>query len=223
MAALAAGIACGGAPAEGDESVGEGASALTASLHPVADTYLDEDRRNRAFGGQTTLRLDGDDRDRALVRFDLAGLAGARIASAKLRLSVVDAPRGCRASGLRLGAFRMRRGWTESGATFACPNDVMPGNGTLDCPGGTWNMEPGHSGQAPWVTPATSTAVLRDGGTETAVFDVTADVRVFVSGGAPNDGWLVQKLTREDEGRVSFGSRESAKKPVLVVTFSTGA
>ncbi len=51
--ALAAGIACGGAADEGEELVGGSASALTASVYPVSDTYLDEDRRNRAFGGQT--------------------------------------------------------------------------------------------------------------------------------------------------------------------------
>lgn len=196
--------ACAGArdesPRSEDERVESTAEGLTASLPASADTYLDEDAPNKAFGARSALRLSDDEQNRVLVRFDLASLTGAQsslasVTSATLRFTVAEAPRRCEARGLALSVHRMKRAWTEGGATFRCPDDINPSNSAFDCPasvGGGWDMDSERSSQAPWVLAPTDLARVHNGVGGSVSFDVTADVRAFLSGATPNHGWLVR-------------------------------
>ncbi|MBL8612157.1 MAG: DNRLRE domain-containing protein, partial [Myxococcales bacterium] len=175
--------ACAG-PASDDEGerVGTASEALQTSLAAAADTYVDEDHPHRASGGASTLLVEGDGESHVLVRFDLASAAGSlsRVDSATLVLTVLGGARRCGGHGQPLAVHRMRRGWTEAGATYRCPDDAVPTNGSYECPAGGWDMDPRRPSDAPWVTPPTDVEVVHDGRAGTVRFDVTADVRAFV-------------------------------------------
>lgn len=85
------------------------AHAETLSFPPVADAYVDATYPTTSYGTSTAMWLDSSPRKQAFMRFDLAGLAGRSVVSARLRIY----QRGFSDSGGRV--FGMTTGtWTES-------------------------------------------------------------------------------------------------------------
>jgi hypothetical protein len=62
----------------------------TLEFAALADTYVDSDEADMNFGGSAALWIDGSPRRIALLRFAVAGVAGRRVLSARLRLAVTD-------------------------------------------------------------------------------------------------------------------------------------
>jgi hypothetical protein len=202
------------------------ARAATITLHPVADTTLEEFSPNSNMGGGTTFVAGGrrqGGRDRALMLFDIFDNlpAGATINSASLTLSVVGVPSGGFNSTFDLN--RILASWGEGngsdhGGSPAGPNQA------------TWNNRLGTSG-SPWTTPggdfsptvSASRAITSFGSyTFGSTANLIADVQSWLTTPGSNFGWL---LRSESEARATsirrFGSRDDAvNSPSLVISYT---
>ena len=78
----------------GNESAASAPVSVTTpgnlSFAPVADAYIQQDLPTANFGGRTTVQVDGSPIKRSLLRFSVAGVGSGGVASALLRLYVVD-------------------------------------------------------------------------------------------------------------------------------------
>ena len=112
-------------------------------------------------------------------------------------------------------AFRLKKDWTELGATWNCAIDSDTSNKKADCSGVTqWSM--GAVPPNPWVTPATSQVGIAPTQTGTVSFDVMADVQGFLSEAFNDYGWMLWSGTAAEF--VDFTSRETSTPPRLVLT-----
>lgn len=190
------------------------ASAVITTLSSNGDTYLRGGGGSNANEGASTfLRIQSTGTNRALVRFDqgaiAAAVAGGTLTSATLELFIETNDNNWGA-GRPVDVHRITADWTESGATFNCPNDTNTSNGSADCPmqwnGGTFNAT------------ETATFVQTDGVTGYVSFNVTADVSAFLLG-TSNFGWLVKKEAEGQNGSVEYSSREgtAGQNPRLVL------
>jgi len=236
LVAVLIAIGCGGSP--GDSSADSPAGSPAGSgpvaearlaqvsggntLLASADTYVPQLLPNQNFGAKNTLIISN-----ALVRFDQAAIeavlpAGSAVTSARLDVTIDAALTLPLKSGSTIGAFRMTRAWTESGATFHCAVDSNTGNAKADCSGtNAWKMD--GSSPTPWATPATATAPIKTGQTGVLSFDVTADVRGFLGGSFTNFGWQLRSDALTGAVLLAVGSRESSKPPRLVISVACGA
>jgi hypothetical protein len=185
-----------------------------ATVAAVADTYLrGGGGANSNEGGATFLRIQRTGSNRALVRFDPAAIgaavSGGTLQSASLEL-FIETNDGNWGSGREVDVHRVTTSWTESGATFNCPDDANPANGEPDCPL-PWN---GGS----FASTPSATLVQTNGATGTVSFDVTADVLAFLAGG-PHFGWLIKKRDEGQNGSVEYTSRQgvAGREPRLVL------
>lgn len=205
--------------AEGD--VGELSEALetqpvdTVTLNITSDTSVRASQPNKNFGTQGSL-----DVNRGLVIVDQTTLSNATphgdyVLSAKLRLTLVPTtlPRLQR----NLGAHRVLKPWTESGATWNCAIDANTSNSSADCSGATkWAMT---SSNDAFVTTATGTTVLPSARTGVVEIDVTADVRKFKRDPTvKNYGWLLKTGLGNGSEVADIASRESSTPPQLVLS-----
>jgi hypothetical protein len=201
-----------------------GTIAATAPLAPSADTYLREGPPNQNQGADTILRLQNSGINRAPLMWDPTVIAQAigagTVTAARIELTISDNGDnwGRDSSGRTIDLHRMTRAWTESGATWNCAVDSNPMNQRPDCAGATaWEM--GHPESAhPWAPTPTATQAIHNGQRGVVTFDVTADVAGMVTGGGAQHGWILKKTNERANGRVEFGSRESASAPRLVLT-----
>jgi beta-glucanase (GH16 family) len=67
-----------------------GAQTSSLTLRPVADAYVNRSSPDSNYGSRSTLSVDGSPVIRSFLRFDVRGLNGARVSSARLRLYVTD-------------------------------------------------------------------------------------------------------------------------------------
>ena len=186
------------------------------TLTPSADTSVMALTPNQNYGRAKILIV-----NEALIQFDQAALAtlvppGGVVSSAHLQVTLDAALTIPVKNGSTLGVFRMTHPWTEAGATFNCAVDSNTANLKADCSESTaWKLS--STNGLPWTSIATATSPVTTGETGTLTFDVTADVRGFVTRAFPDDGWIIRS---EAFGRtfVAFGSRESTKPPILTVT-----
>jgi hypothetical protein len=148
------------------------------------------------------------------VRFEPAAITAAvgsgSLVSARLELYIAANAGNWGASGGTVDAHALAAPWTEPGATWNCPADANPANGSPDCAvqwsGGGFAEEP-------------SDTVLHTNDLEGWVgFDVGADVAAFLAGGS-HHGWLIKKTEEGQTGRVDYASREagSGTEPRLVL------
>ena len=179
--------------------------AQTVTLQSVADTYLRSGSPNQNQGSDTFLRIQSSGNNRSLVRFDSAAITAAvgngSLASARLELYIQSNSNNWDTEGRTVDAHRLTSSWSESGATWNCGIDSNPGNSSADCStqwaGGQFAEEP-------------SDTVLHTNGLSGWIrFDVTADVRAFLSGTA-NYGWIVKKTEESQNGQVEYTSRQGA-------------
>jgi hypothetical protein len=203
----------------GDASVTTPGAAATTLL-PARDTSVrDGIFANVSFGVTPTLFV-----NQALIAFDQQSLAaltaaGQQVVSAELEVTVTGnpLPRGRRAT---VGAFRLTHDWSETRATWNCAADTNLADGHENCAAANvWNMgEPSARRPNPWSSPATGSASISAGQAGRLTFDVTADVRGFVSAGRPNFGWILQSDEIDDLHALILGSRMSKLPPRLLVT-----
>src|SRR3990172_4870951 len=168
------------------------AQAQTAALRATQDTYIRRLFPNQNQGDEAVLVIRALARNRPLLQFDQAQIAGAvgsgTLVSAKLRLTIVFNGNNWGAVGREVGVHRLTQAWTELGATWNCPDDTNVANHRPDCT--QWDM--GEGAPDPFVP--TPTAVVRHRNDQTGVveWDVTPDVAAFLAGPAPNVGWLLK-------------------------------
>jgi len=191
-------------------------------LTPSADTYLREGAPNQNQGTETSLRLQNSGNNRALLMWDPTVISQAigagTLMAARIELTISDNGDNWGTSGRTIDLHPMTRAWTETGATWNCAEDANPINRRPDCADTTaWEMGPPDSAH-PWVPTPTATLTIHNGDTGVVTFDVTADVAGIVTGGGAQYGWILKKTNERANGRVEFGSRESASGPRLVLT-----
>jgi hypothetical protein len=165
----------------------------------AADTTLEERTPNLSFGGLPVLQLRSGNKEHLLLRVDDAELTARsgnrQVVSASLELFVIATGLNW-GNGRTLGAHRVLTDWTERDATWRCPR-----GGGGSCPD-RWD-----GGR--FVAVPTGTALQTNAAGRRIVFDVTADVRAFLDGSAPNFGWLVKKTGPAANGLALYGSREN--------------
>ena len=202
-------------------------SALTsAPLKVAADTYVSAKAPHKNHGRRAYLKLSSSRNSRVFLRFGIHALrqvlTGKRLQTAKLTLHI-------RKSAVFLGRYkptltlhRMKRPWTEYGATYHCANDRIPTNHKPDCKHASWKL---HGPKAPWRTKPTATLTLTTKAPKKLTFDVTSDVQAFRRG-SPNYGWVLllqaskkspHKEHHQKESTIWFGSRESLLPPSLTL------
>ncbi len=198
-----------------DLLLGDGAHRLT--LPVVADTYLRDGAPNQSQGTDTLLRIRSSRKNRALVRFDLAGVEDLvdDLHSATLELFVETNGNNWGTSGRAVGAHALGAAWSEAGATWNCPADSNPANSQPDC-SPQWNG--GNFDAAP-----TDTLLVTNGLIGWVSFDVTADLLEALSGGE-HHGWLLKKAAENQSGLVEFTSNEGTPGQAarLVLAFDGG-
>jgi hypothetical protein len=187
----------------------------------TADTYLRQGEPNQNFGTASILRVRPTGDHRALLRVDAVTLAAtigdATVVAARLELTITLNANNWGPSGREIALHRLTVPWTETGATWHCGVDSVPGNSQAECAAGTaWAMGP--AGPTPWATPPTATTTIVNGQSGVVSFDVTADIAAWRAGSL-NAGWLVKRVDEGPSGAVEFGSRESeVASPLLVLT-----
>ena len=193
-----------------------GVASQTVSIPAIADTGLREVFATEAGGSETGFRVGNtsstgaDSRNRALIRFDLAGAvpAGAEITDVSLRLTVnrtIDA--GSRVFELR----RVFLSWDESQATWSQRSDAIP-----------WTAPGGMAGADFSSTVSAATTV---GGLGTYTWGSTpgmvADARHWQSNALENFGWMLLINPEGVAGTArKFYSHESViDPPMLDITY----
>ncbi len=215
------------------------AETITVTLEPEADTYIRGGSDNTNEGSSTFLQLQSSGNNRSLLRFRQveldSALGGGTLVSATLKLTITGNGDNWGSSGRTVDVHRMTANWAEgngrvngyspsdrgtgNGATWNCALDTDIANSAKDCTGSTeWIMS--GSGTRPWNGTATSSQLVTNGQSGVLSFDVLSDIQAFASG-TPNHGWVLKKTAESDSGTASFGSRESASKPVLELVVDT--
>jgi hypothetical protein len=209
---------------------------VTAAFNAQADTHVRSGQDHHNYGAVPYLRIQSTGDNRSLVRFDQAALQTAigsgTVLSAKLRLTIEDNGNNWGALGRTVDLHRLLTNWAEgngtennrgtgSGATWNCAIDSAIENQSKNCTGPTeWQMgQPNNPLVHPWAATASASQLITNQQSGTVEYDVTADVASFMSGQSSNYGWLIKKTIEGQNGMVSFGSRESANGPQLVVTY----
>jgi len=210
-----------GAPGGGGG--GPGPVTGSATLPASSDTQVREGQPNQNFGADPLLRIQASGRNRALVDFEAAAVSsalGGPLVRARLKLPIAETADNWGAD-RAVGAHRLRRGWSESGATWNCGVDSNPSNSSADCSGtSAWTMF-GAGAEVPWVDPPTGTALVSNGQTGTLELDVTRDVACALAGFTALDGWIVKKELESQNGKIEFRSRETATPPNLLLEWSS--
>ncbi len=192
-------------------------------MTPAADTYLESDAPNANHGSDVLVRLRASGQNRALIRFDQASLAttvGAdSVASATIQLTVTFNLQNW-GPNETVNLFRMTQAWTEAGTTWNCAVDANPSNSNADCSDNPWVMGTPTTSN-PWAATPTATRTITNATTGVVTFDVTSDIRAFLAG-TVNNGWILKRTVETTEGRIEFGSRESASKPKLILSIIAG-
>src|SRR5712664_1132256 len=200
--------------------------ASTVSIHPTADTTLQEAFPNNNLGDGTSFTAGGrrqGGRTRALLLFDIAGNipAGSIVNSVSLTLNCIQAPSGGVNSTFDLD--RLLASWGEGNGSDHGGSTAGPGQAT-------WNNRFGSSG-SPWSTSGgdfspTASASRSVAGFGSYTFASTAglvaDVQAWLNSPANDFGWLLRsesELTGTSIRR--FGSRDSgASAPTLTISYT---
>jgi hypothetical protein len=236
LVALALGAGCGpedegAAPAEendGGVAVATVSQPVTlAPIFAVADTSVRQAAQfaNDGQGYNLSTSSVAGSVQRSLIRFDQAAIATAvgsqSLYRARVELTITGMSAGWGGGPLEIHA--MTRSWPEGngtyggfgthGPSFRCADDTDTstfGNLFNNCtPANKWGMLPGDPDPLPFATASTDTARLTSNGMTLLGFDVTTDIRRFLTGD-PNYGFLVKDTAGPLHGQwVHFASRET--------------
>jgi hypothetical protein len=207
------------------------AAAATATLHPVADTFLLEGNPDHSAGGQSNVAagtVSNGTRMRALLRFDVASgvPAGATVTAVSLGLTATRVIAG---GGVN-STFELRRvlgPWTEDTHTG---NLGLPAAAGETCwthrryPDTPWHAPGGAIGTDYASNGSGSAAVAGPGGYQFASSPaMVADAQLWLDKPDTNFGWVLmttQEAVSETARR--FASREdAARAPVLTIEYAT--
>jgi PEP-CTERM motif len=200
--------------------------AATVSIHPTADTTLQEAYPTYNYGDGTSFTAGGrrqGGRTRALLLFDISGNvpAGSMINSVTLTLSCVQAPSGGVNSTFDLN--RLLASWGEG-------NGSDHGGSPAGAGQATWINRFGSSG-SPWSTSggdfiSTASASRSIAGFGSYTFSSTAglvaDVQGWLNSPASDFGWILRSESEVTGTTIRrFGSRDSgATAPTLTISFT---
>jgi RHS repeat-associated protein len=214
---------------EDEERLGKSAQALgddggdggpiSTQLTAFADTYVEKDTLQSNYGALTTLSVQAVGNHRTLVQFDTAAIAKLVDGTTTVKLTISSNGNNWGQSGKPISIHRMKKAWTELGATWKCAIDTDTTNATRDCSGATqWDMDStdDSASDAAFVQTPTATATITNNESGVVTFDVTSDVALWRSGAAPNYGFLIKKVDEGPAGRIEFASRETSTPPLLV-------
>ncbi len=214
---------------EDDEHLGKSAQALggdggdggsiSTQLPAVADTYVEKDTPQSNYGGLTVLSVQASGNHRTLVRFDSSAIAKLVDGTTTVKVTISSNGNNWGQSGKPISIHRVKKAWTELGATWKCAIDTNTTNTTRDCSDATqWEMDStdDSSGESAFVQTPTATATITNNESGVVTFDVTSDVALWRSGAAPNYGFLIKKVDEGPAGRIEFASRETSTPPLLV-------
>lgn len=191
--------------------------ATTKQLTPVADTYLKQGTPNKNQGTLTSLSIQDSGNHRTILRFDSAAMSELTDGTTTLNLAISLNANNWGTTGRQIAVYRLTTAWTELGATWNCAVDTDTSNSNDDCSGATaWVMDqPLHPELHPWVATPTAVTTITNGQSGTVTFDVSSDVALWRSGGAPNYGFIIKKVDEGAAGHVEFASRETSTPPLL--------
>src|SRR4029453_11891500 len=194
--------------------VGAGASAGATPFHadlPASkDSFLRNSPTNPNEGADEILVVRRNGRNRAVVGFDLTGIATAGVTSARLVLSIERTRRSWGRAGRFVGVYPLLADFVEgnglgvalsqrgtgAGVTWACASDAEIANIAPDC-------DPKWDGGS-FAEPPTDSVLFLNSTSGEVRFDVTADVQ------AGDSSWLIKRSDDRGSGRVDFFSREGA-------------
>jgi hypothetical protein len=134
---------------------------VTGSVTLVSDRDTDVRhlQPNQNFGDAARMRIQALGKNRGVVGFDAQALGtalGGALVRARLRLPIAETSIGW-GPDRAVGVHRMRRSWTELGATWNCGFDPDLGNSIADCSGtSAWSMS-GPVEELAWLAPPTDT------------------------------------------------------------------
>lgn len=195
---------------------------VSSQLAPQKDnTIYSESNNSNALGQHLFIGRTGNgDTRRALLRFDLTGIAaGSIVESASLELKVTRTSSG----DIEATAHRLTRDW---GATTSLATDTESTGAPAGAGDATWTAP--MNGQVPDWTLAggdflSTTAPAATVGSTTAVFTgLAADVQGFLDQPATNFGWLIRGGEQAATTAKRFGSMQNtASAPVLTVQYAS--
>jgi hypothetical protein len=208
----------------------------TVTFNSSADSYVKSGQDNHNYGAGVFMNLQSSGNNRSIVKFDQSELqnaiGGGTVLSAKLQLTITDNGNNWGSTGRTVDLHRLIVSWDEgngtendrgdgNGATWNCASDSLIENQAKNCSGNTeWEMgQPNNPSVHPWEQTPSATQTITNNQSGIVEYDVTADVQAFLNGSNSNYGWLLKKTNEGQNGQVSFGTRESASAPQLVVTY----
>jgi hypothetical protein len=171
---------------------------------------------NRSFGDGPTLGVgvwkdDGKDRRRrTLLKFDLPqDLEVNKIDRAELHLH--KSAFGLQSTGFQVAVYRLLTDWVEG------PGDMY--NKVVDEPGMSSWLYNNYPGQ--WLVPGADAAGMDREGTPSSVLDITGDdvqvwkgleddIKAWLSGSAPNYGWILISMAEDELKYAHFYSKDGA-------------
>jgi hypothetical protein len=187
------------------------------TLFATGDTDLRQGTPNQNQGDEDELSIRASGRHRALIQFDSAQIASVtgEIASARLEFEIVVNAENWGTQGRPIDAHRVLVPWTESGATWNCPDDTEPGDPNPDCSGTAWSMS--TLNPSPYASTPSGSLLVTGDREGTVSIDVTSDVQAMVAGQVGSYGWIIRKTDEGAAGRIEIGSRDSGTGPRLVI------
>lgn len=210
-----------------------GARAASATLAPVADTTLFQNNPNNNLGasslavGATAAGLT----NRALLRFDLSSIpSNALIDSVTLNFIVSRGP-FTEGEPSIFQLHRFLKPWTEGAGTGTTGTFASSGETTWNSQfhgSAAWSQPGGAAGAeySSTVSASVPIAPLPVGEAHAYAFETTpdlvADVQAWLSGAAPNHGWLMASLQEDTPGtaRRIVAGEDPTFPPRLQVEYS---
>lgn len=179
------------------DNILETENSTASGFSPIADSYTDQSSSNSNFGGHARLRIKSklNDNNRSFIRFDFLFPDGTTILSSNLKLFRSSDHPVVRTYDAR----RVLESWNEKN-----PDGIE------------WNTMPG-------VAPASTDSVASGAAKNTWLsWNVTPDVKSFVSGEYGNYGWELRDSAESSATSMEsvFYSREGTKtslRPVLEI------
>jgi RHS repeat-associated protein len=187
----------------------------THEVLPIADTYVTSEQEQRNFGTESLLDLKtyyaGT---RLLIKFDkneIANLlANKDLVSARLELPIQN--HYVKVEG-QIGLFKMNVDWTETGATWKCPNQ------SCSTPWLMWSHDPNNTIPYPYDLSPFTTGTIVGAQAVPVGFNLEGYVNDLISGNIANNyGFAVFKISTNINDPLAFYSRESDVGPKLILT-----
>ena len=197
--------------------------AASVSLHPVADTTIQQAYPNNNFGDGTTLTVGGRRKGgatRALLEFDLSSVpAGSTINSVTLSLSVTQTPSGGISSTFEV--HKLLDSWGEGSGSDHGGSLATAGSATWNVrssPGTAWTTAGGDIAQ----TISASASIIGTGVYSFSGPDLVTDVQNWLNDPTSNDGWLLKSGSESTATTIRRlgGRNDGTFAPTLTINYT---